>query len=663
MKCNKIGHFAAVCYSKVVQEVTEAGEDDTVFLGSVELKQKDVRLAEDEPPWRTTLDVADTPVSFKIDSGADTSIMSEATYETLRSKPKLIEVTNTLQSPGGTVATRGQFLAKLKANISGQLRNCCFRVVVVKTNGENLLSRTVATRLGLIKRIDEISTFSGIGTLKGEPVKITLKEGAEPYSIATPRRVPIPLLPRVEEELKRMESMGIIEKVTDPTEWCAPMVPVMKKNGKIRICVDLKKLNENVKREKFILPTLDDIMPKLAKSTVFSSLDAESGFWQIPLEENSAHLTTFITPLGRYCFKRLPFGITSAPEIFQRKMSELLHGHEGTVVYMDDILVFGETQEIHDQRLKQVMETITAAGLRLNKDKCRLSQPELNFLGQPLNELLKTERDWCWGPQQDRAFAEVKQLISSAPVLEFFDPAKPTVVSADASSYGLGGVLLQSHDGVLKPVAFCSRTLTDAEKRYAQIEKECLAGVWASERFYQYLCGLERYKLLTDHKPLVTLINSKDLDTTPIRCQRLLIRLMKFNPVAEYVPGKHLVIADALFRQPMVDTNPGDLEAEVKAYVDSVEDDLRVRKPIVEQIKDRTRADAELQGVLKYIQKGWPEYMKSVAVRASAYFKERGLLSETNGLLRRGKQIVIPSSMRDYMLQKIHEGHQGLTKC
>lgn len=305
---------------------------------------------------------------------------------------------------------------------------------------------------------------------------------------------------------------------------------------------------------------------------------------------------------------------------------------------MDDILVFGETQEKHDLNLKRVIETIRASELRLNKEKCRFSQPELNFVGQvvtrqgiapspervkaitamdspqniselrrllgminymgrylpnlstvlqPLNELLKSERDWCWGQSQMQAFTEVKQLISSVPVLEFFDPAKLTVVSADASNYGLGGVLMQNHDGRLKPVAFCSRTLTTLKRGTAQIEKECLTGVWASERFYQYLCGLEKYKLLTDHKPLVTLINSKDLNTTPIHCQRLLIRLMKFNPIAEYVPGKHLVVADALSRHPRADIPPGDLEAEVKAYVDSVEDDLRVRKPIIEQIKDR----------------------------------------------------------------------------
>lgn len=146
--------------------------------------------------------------------------MSETTYETLMREPKLRVV-------------------KLKANVSGQLQNCCFRMVEVKTNGENLLSRTVTTRLGLVKHIDEVNIFSGLGTLKGETVKITLKEGTQLYSIAMPRHVPIPLLPRVEEQLKRIESMGIIEKVTDSTEWCTPMVPVTKKNGKVRICVDL----------------------------------------------------------------------------------------------------------------------------------------------------------------------------------------------------------------------------------------------------------------------------------------------------------------------------------------------------------------------------------------------------------------------------------------
>lgn len=149
-----------------------------------------------------------------------------------------------------------------------------------------------------------------------------------------------------------MENLGIIESVTEPTEWVAPMVPVVKPSGKIRMCVDLKRLNESVQREKITLPTLDDILHRLAGSTVFSSLDVVSGFWQITLDEKSARLTTFITPLGRFCFKRC---YRSASEIFQRKMSEQLSGHEGIVVYMDDILVCKSTMEEHDRRLSKVL--------------------------------------------------------------------------------------------------------------------------------------------------------------------------------------------------------------------------------------------------------------------------------------------------------------------
>lgn len=150
------------------------------------------------------------------------------------------------------------------------------------------------------------------------------------------------------------------------------MVPALEPNKReVCCCADLRRLNRAVKRENYVLPTVEEIMPRLARSKVFMSLDAASGFYQIPLHEDSVRLITFITPIGKYAFRLLPFGISSAPEIFQRKMVETLTGLERAEVYMDDILMHRQTEEIHEQRLAKGMKVIEAAGLKLNKDKCK----------------------------------------------------------------------------------------------------------------------------------------------------------------------------------------------------------------------------------------------------------------------------------------------------
>lgn len=279
----------------------------------------------------------------------------------------------------------------------------------------------------------------------------------------------------------------------------------------------------------------------------------------------------------------------------------MLRDLEGVICLIDDILIYGNTQEEHDERLLAVLTRLEEAGLTLNREKCEFSRREVKFLGhilsqdgvrsdpdkvaaivnmeepvtvkelrrflgmvnqlskfmphlaemtKPLRDLLSKKNQWTWGHAQKLAFSSIKDALTKSPALALYNPNLETTISADTSSYGLGAVLLQTQaNGERRPVAYVSRSMTPTESRHAQIEKEALALTWACERYSDYLVGLQ-FKIETDHKPLVPLFSSKLLDELPIRVQRFRMRMMRFNFSISHVPGKNLTIADTLSRAP-----------------------------------------------------------------------------------------------------------------
>ena len=493
--------------------------------------------------------------------------------------------------------------------------------------------------------------FKGLGKMEG-CYEIRLKDDVKPFALSTPRRVALPLLSKVKAELQRMENMGVITKIDEPTDWCAGIVVVPKPNDKVRICVDLTKLNESVKRERHILPSVEQTLAQIGTAKYFSKLDANSGYWQVELHPNSRKLTTFITPFGRFYFNCLPFGITSAPEHFQRRMTEILGDISGVVCLVDDILVTGRTQDEHNSRLTEVLTRLKKAKVTLGLSKCKFSQPSVKFLGQmvdqsgvkpdpdkvqaiadmqrpsdvselrrflglvnqqskfsphladktkPLRELLSTKNQWTWGPSQEDAFLALKKSLTSSEVLAQYCVDCETVVSADASSYGLGAVLRQVQpDGSLRPIAYASRALTETEQRYAQIEKEALATTWACERFQQYLLG-KSFKIETDHKPLVPILSSKMLNEVPIRIQRFRLRLMRFSFSISHVPGSQLHTADTLSRAPCSSVEGNLSNSEIQAYVNTTIQCLPASDDRIEQIKQQQSEDSECKQLVRIL--------------------------------------------------------------
>ena len=417
------------------------------------------------------------------------------------------------------------------------------------------------------------------------------------------RRIPPHQYDEVKKHLKEMLAIGAIRKSNSP--WASAVVLVRKKDGSLRFCIDLRKLNARTIRDAYGLPRIDETLDSLKGALLFSSLDLKAGYWQVEMDEDSKALTAFtVGPLGFYECERMPFGLTNAPATFQRLMESCLGDLHlnWCIIYLDDVIVYSRTPQEHLERLRAVFQRLWEAGLKLKPSKCEFFKSSISYLGhivskdgigtdpkkvsaienwstpqtvtdvrsflgftnhyrrfikryahiaRPLNKLTSGENSKFkkkkieWSPECEQAFQELKQLCSTTPVLAYADYTQKFLLSTDASELGLGAVLYQIHDGEKKVVAYASRALSPSERNYPAHKLEFLALKWAvTDHFHEYLYG-GVFEVYTDNNPLTYILTTAKLDATG---QRWVARLANYNFSLHYKSGKTNVDADALSR-------------------------------------------------------------------------------------------------------------------
>ena len=411
----------------------------------------------------------------------------------------------------------------------------------------------------------------------------------------------------IRKEVEKMLEQGAIRP--SDSNWASPVVLVEKKNGDIRFCTDFRKLNGITKKDNHPLPRIDDMLESFYGSEWFSSIDLASGYWQIEIEEQDKGKTAFITFEGLYEYNVMPFGLCNAPATFQRLMHKVLGEliYKEAPVYLDDINIHTKTFKEHMINLRKVFEKMRKAGLKLRKEKCEFCKRELEFLGhlisgkgikmnpdkvqiikeiprpktvqeiqsflgaigyyrkfikefakiaKPLSDLTKgaTRKgqnkkniEDLWTDKHEKRFQELKRRMIKEPILRYPDFDKQFIISTDASKYAIGAILKQKDDENREYViSYNGRKLKEAEVNYTVTEKECLAIVWALEKYHHYIwrtkCIIE---IITDHKPLIWLRKQEPKN----RLGRWIMKLEGYDFEIKYKEGKKHIDADFLSRK------------------------------------------------------------------------------------------------------------------
>ena len=714
-------------------------KDWGLFLGMIEMRE--VESNEDGIDWSENVTINGKPIQCKVDTGAQANVIAHSILKKNLGVLKLMETSVQLRAYNDTsIPCSGK--VNLKCRFNNQ--NFVIPFYVVPIEAKTIIGLKSSVEMGIVdlkkrSQVNEISQTTGdqdkvdknisklqsqfeklkmehkdvfdnsrLGIL-GKPYDIKLAPGAVPVVHAS-RTTPFAVMEKVQIELDRMQLLGVITKVDEPTDWVNSMV-VVQRGEKTRICLDPSSLNKSILREHTILPTPDEILARIRKARIFSKLDLKDGYWQVPLTEGASQLTTFNTPFGRYRYTRLPFGLSSANEVFQKRVGQEMENVKNASYLYDDILIHTETEEEHEIALREVLGICLKSGIKLNQEKCQMgvSQikylvhliaqdgispdpekiedlvnmpqpkdkagaqrllgsltylakfiPDLATLTEPIRNLLNKRSVFQWTFEHKAALEEIKHRLSTAPILAFYDVNEEVTISCDASGTGLGACLFQNEH----PIAYASRSLTETECSYAQIEKEMLAIVYACDRFYQYIFT-KTVTVETDHQSLITVFQ-RPFECNPARLQRFLIRLQRYSISPVYVPGKDLPIPDMLsrahIRKDLTDDQL-ELENDCKMLISSIVAHTNCSSGMMIRLKEATTKDPTLLTVMEYVENGWPKDQKGCKPTAKMYWSDREYMSVQDGLVLYENRLVIPYTLQQEILERIHEGHQGQERC
>ena len=676
--------------------------------------------------YKVKLNVNGSDLPFTIDTAASVTIIGENTYRRFfKNLPCVPSAVKLFSYSGQEIPTIGEISVDVKYKQTEKN----LKLVVAKGKKVSLLGRNWLKQIKLDwkevfsvkqnhqRKLDDLlkkyaEVFEGDGTIKGFKAEIHMKEGTKPV-FHKHRPVPYALRGKVDNEIDRLETSESTYKV-DRSDWASPIVVVPKSDGNVRICGDFKvSVNPHIEDEPYPLPTAEDIFAKLAGKKRFTVLDLSHAYSQLEVDEGSRKYLTINTPKGLYRYRKLPYGIKTAPHIFQKVIDQVLAGLNNVDSFQDDIIIGEDDDDEYLKNLELVLERLAKFGIKLKRSKCRFNMTWVEYLGhridadgihptqdkidaivnakvpqnkselrsllglinyygkflsnlssrlEPLHCLLRSENRWFWSEDCDRVLDEIKKEISGDKVLAHYDPKLPLSLATDASPYGVGAVLSQtSKDGVERPVAFASRTLSPTERNYAQIEREALGIIFGVKRFHKYLYG-RKFTLITDSEPLTAIFGPKKGVPTlaALRLQRWSLILMAYDYDIVYRKTSLHGNADFCSRLPTTSSKNDKLAAEEKINYFTHVNSLPVT---AEDVARETRKDPVLSKVYHFAQSGWPSVKsEKQSDEFRPYFRIRNEISCDQGCLLWGMRVIIPPCFHDRLIDEIHYEHLGMVR-